>query len=180
MQRTISIDIIENIIILNSNSIEDIIMMFQIGRYARITKLGLKYSGKDGFIKSFDNMYVILKMVENSQCIRVLRKNVTVHNTALLRKNITVHHTALMIRSSDGELGTLVNSNFTPTVTERTQHILFYTNAGGSACNKTFDSMDKLKEFVIDSRGFTQMRYRTETVRTTPLKEIKIKTSYEF
>ena len=82
-------------------------MQFQVGRYARITKLGLKYSGKDGFIKSFDNMYVILKMIENSQCIRVLRKNVT------------VHHTALMIRSSDGELGTLVNSNFTPTVTRR-------------------------------------------------------------
>lgn len=68
----------------------------------------------------------------------------------------------------------------TVAVTERTQHILFYTNAGGSACNKTFDSMDELKEFVIVSRGFTQMRYRTETVRTTPLKEIKIKTSYEF
>lgn len=84
-------------------------MMFQIGRYVRITKLGLKYSGKDGRIKSFDNMYVILKMVENSQCIRVLRKNVT------------VHHTALMIRGCDGELGTILGSNFTANMTKKVE-----------------------------------------------------------
>lgn len=86
-------------------------MMLVKGRYARVTKEGLKTSGLDGIITDFDLRYVTLKLIgSNIRCVRVRRENITIHETVLYR-------------GVGNEIGTLLGDFFTPNMTKNSQGI---------------------------------------------------------
>lgn len=86
-------------------------MMLVKGRYARVTKEGLKTTGLDGIITDFDLRYVTLKLIgSNIKSVRVRRENITIHETVLYR-------------GVGNEIGTLLGDFFTPNMTKNSQGI---------------------------------------------------------
>lgn len=88
-------------------------MMLVKGRYARVTKEGLKTSGLDGMITGFDFTHVTLKLIgSNIKSVRVRRENITIHAFILYKSN-----------ASDPQIGTIKDTFFTPNMTNNPQKI---------------------------------------------------------
>lgn len=86
-------------------------MMLVKGRYARVTKEGLKTTGLDGMITDLDLLYVTLKLIgSNIKYVRVRLENISIHETVLYR-------------GVGNEIGTLLGDFFTPNMSKNSQVI---------------------------------------------------------